>query len=238
MENLLEESNVVSALPSTIIMSAATIYFGAPVSNANTASEEMKAMGLDYLRASPSSIAMTVRLEYKQPGFTLYKENIPAFIKAAKEAKPVSSRSSIYHTLKNHTTVLPTMKHPMIIWSYNNKLSPEQIEQKKTMFGAHETQVRGKFALIGRMANAQWWTDLKADNPVTVTPSNSSNMNMSGFVTYTILNRLADQVLRSNQYPAFKTNDKQDVSKFLISLLEPDSSKDVTTIDGEVLSQI
>jgi len=217
-----------------IVMSDAIIYFGAPAKNQDSAPAELRSRGLNYLRASPSSIDVNVTLEYRQPGFTLYKNNLPAFIKAARHKAGVSSRKPIYHA-EPHTTVPPFMANPRIIWSYNNKLTPEQIDQKKRIHSAKETQIKGRLAFEAMHGGPQWWRGLKDDNPVTVTASNSTNMNMAGYVTYTVLNRLVDQFFRVNQYPAFKRNNKEDVMAFLFNYMNPsDDNKDVILEDGTV----
>jgi hypothetical protein len=222
-------------------MSQAIVYFGAPTEDANSTSEEAKALGLEFICESPSKVNTTVALDYKQPGYVIFKAFLPKFIYVAKNSTAtapirISTRTPPYHPV-SHTTLPPFVKLPTLIWSYNNKLNPEQIDEVKTKFGAIETVAKGKLAFKAPIQDATWLKLLKEGSPVQVTPSGTGEINLASFSTYLVLGRLIDLFCRTNQYPAFKDHDKSHVGRFRIRLQEPDvtSIADVTLDNGDTV---
>jgi hypothetical protein len=194
------------------------VYFGAPAKSTSSVSEEIKSLGLNYLRQSPSNVVIQTAIEYAQPGYAVYKAFIPSFIKAAKENKAVSTRSSIYQPVA-HTTVPAFIKNPKIIWSYTCQLSPQEIDVKKEKFGCTETKAKGRLAFAAVWKDQAWWEMLKNENNINrQTPANIDCLNMQAFSSYIIIWRMLDAVLRVNQYSAFKTNDKADVGEIKLGI--------------------
>jgi hypothetical protein len=212
---------------------SATIYFGAPAKSLNTVGKEIRALGLEYDPESPSKVPITAAVDYIQPGYALFKTYLATHVKAASEKIAISTRQSIYHPTK-HNQIVPILPAPKIIWSYTSALTPEMIDDKKNKFNAKETKARGKVAFEATFnGTGTWWTDLKSENGLNRnTPSTSTNMNISSYIMYIFALRLMDAVLRVNQYPAFKTNDKTDISRMTIGV---DPAEKWKQVDVETL---
>jgi hypothetical protein len=194
-------------------MSNAIVYFGAPTKDANSVGEEARNLGLEFLRESPSRVNTTVALQYIQPGHAIYKRFLPTFIKYAKEKVRISTRVPPYHPI-NHTILPPFVKLPVLIWSYNHKMAPEQIDVIKNDFEAQETSVKNKMAFRAPVKSSAWLTKLMDTKPILVTPSGGNEINISSFFTYLALGRIIDAFSRTNQYAAFPDNDKAHVGRF------------------------
>jgi hypothetical protein len=190
----------------------ATLYFGAPVKAKGTASKEVLDLGLDYLRASPSEIAVTTIRTYNQPGYTLYKANLPAFIYlGSAPGSRISSRRPIYFPL-THKDVSATITPVTISFSFSQQKSPEQIAEIIAQTGATESQLGNKliFKIKSGPGVVAKVTGLRPA-PITVTQTGTDTMNLKGYRIYGFLHRLFDAFCKVNQYPGFRTHDIADV---------------------------
>jgi hypothetical protein len=192
----------------------ATLYFGAPVKPNQSAHKEAIDQGLDLLRASPSEVVVTCYKTYKQPGHTIFANNLPAFLKIGEEPTLVlSSRVPIYHPLTSKTTS-PTMKNPVIVFSFDRGLNSDQIDEICKTTGSVESKSGNKLSFRHLYSDAALFKtvlDLKP-KPKYITPTGTTEMNIAGYRVYLFLHRLFDAFMRNNQYPGFLTNSKEDVA--------------------------
>jgi hypothetical protein len=192
-------------------MSQATLYFGVPPAQSKSVSEGVKALGLNLLRASPSEVNPVVSLDYIQPGHSVYKDLMGAFIQSAIKDIRISSRNPPYHPLASRT-VDSTVRYPDLIWSYNQALNSEKIGELKANLDANETKINNKTAFEFTITQENF-IKLQAHplRPNPNTPSGTRHVNIQGFKYFLFLHRLFDAFCRTNQYPGFKTNDRADV---------------------------
>jgi len=194
-------------------MPNAIIHFGAPIKGKKAVPVEVRNLGLSLLPAAPSQVVVDVANQYSQANFSVYKNALSLFVVAASEKKTVSLNESIYQQI-DHTHVPDFARVPKIVWSYNYALSPDQKNEVKQKFDAAETETQGKVAFTRIWKSQTWWDELKKEGSINRhTPTNSTNMNMAGFVHYMIIYRIIDQFMRINQYSSFKDNSDQGSGK-------------------------
>jgi len=192
-------------------MDAFTIHFGAPVKNEKSVPKEISALGLNFLPTSPSSVNMTVVNHFVQPGHALYKNFLPSHMKCAKSRIYLSTRVPPFHPIEE-SELSPAFDAPTMIWSTGTKLDAERIAQYKVDYGVKETQARGKLAFEMKY-DATIWQKVKTEvNPITTTPTNTTNVNVAGMRVLFLLHKLVTQFFKTNQYPAFFDNDKSHVA--------------------------
>jgi predicted component of type VI protein secretion system len=187
-------------------MPNAIIHFGAPVKGKKAVPVEVRNLGLTLLPSAPSQVVVDVANQYSQANFSVYKHALSLFVVAASEKKTVSLNESIYQQI-NHTHVPDFLRVPKLIWSYNYALSPDQKNEIKIKFEATETETQGKVAFTRVWKDQTWWNLLKAEGSINRhTATNSTNMNIAGFVHFMIISRIIDQFMRINQYSSYKDN--------------------------------
>jgi len=188
-------------------MSQPVIYFGAPVKNKKAVPPEIRSLNINLLPVAPSRVNIDVAVQIAQPGYSLYKNALPLYVKSAFEEVAVPTSTPIYYQ-PDHFHVPTFHWIPDIIWSYNYELSPDKITDIKTRFEAKEAQTsHGKQAFIRKWKDQDWWNKLKAEvNVNRQTPSTSTTMNMNSFVHYVVILRTIDWFMRINQYSTFKTS--------------------------------
>lgn len=220
-------------------MSNATFYFGGPVPSSKSASAEAKALGIDLMRASPSEINPVVVVDYVQPGHSVYKDFLGAYIQSSIHGITISSRNPPYHPLQNKG-VDSTMRLPNLIWNYSNNLNAEAIAQLKVDIGASETKTITNKGAFEMTITSDAFKRLQAHalKPNSHTPTGTTHINIAGFSTYLFLNRLFDAFCRANQYPGFKTNNRADIgwSKLYMMVDGTETTKEVTYKDVCVAS--
>jgi hypothetical protein len=194
----------------------ATLYFGVPVKPNQSAHKEALDQGLDLLRASPSEVVVTCYKDYKQPGHTIFANNLPAFIFISNNPTTrISSQNPIYYPLASKT-VSPTFKKPVIVFSFNRSLNSDQIDEivKETM--SVESQSGKKLSFRHQYSDPSVFKKVLdvLPGPLYTTQTGTTEMNIAGYRIYLFLHRLFDAFMRCNQYPGFRTNDKGDVAAF------------------------
>jgi hypothetical protein len=212
----------------------ATIYFGAPVRENQSAHKEATDQGLNLLRAAPSEVTATVFKTYVQPGHTIFANNLASFIFLSQNPKSsLSSRNPIYHPLTSKTTC-PTKQNPVIVFSFQQSMNSDQIAEVAMETGSLESRA-GKNKLvfrhqIGDQAKLKKIGELRP-KPSYVTPTGTTELNLAGYRVYLFLHRLFDAFMRCNQYPGFKTNDIADVGTFEnYSLIAPEDKGKIDTV--------
>jgi len=215
----------------------ATLYFGAPVRSNQTAHKEALDQGLDLLRASPSEVVVTCYKEYRQPGHTIFANNLAAFIFLSQNpGSRLSSRNPIYYPLASKT-MSPTFRKPVIVFSFSQSLNSDQITEICNRTGSIETKSGNKLAFRHQVSDMATFSAIAnlTPRPKQITPTGTTEMNLVGFRVYIFLHRLFDAFMRCNQYPGFKTNDVNDTGVFenWSMMTEADESKVTVTTIGD-----
>lgn len=194
-------------------------------------SSEVSALNLQMVRAAPSDIILDIAPHYIQPGHAVYTKFLASHSYVSDNSgRSISTRVPPYHPLANKI-LPPFAKAPTVIFSYGVKLSPEKIEDIKIQTGADETWSQGKLAFI-KVFDASTFQKVLDTNPIRTTPNGTDNINISALQIYLFLHRLFHEFNLLNQYPAFHTNNKADVSSWFMGLMdECDKTQNVEDVE-------
>lgn len=211
-------------------MSHAILAMGAPAKKIEAVTEEVKALGLSLIRASPSDVTLDVTNDYIQPGHAVFKHYLASFSMVAGQTNSISTRVPPFHPLKNKTLPFFT-KMPTIIFSYGQKLSPDRIDEVRQLTGAAETYSNGKLA-FKTIFSPDIFPKIMETAPSKTTASGTEDMNISSLAIYLFLHRLFHQFNLINQYPAFHTNSKEDVGTWYMGMMDYKETSNAEDLDG------
>lgn len=221
----------------------ATLYFGAPVRQNQSAHKEALDQGLDLLRASPSEVVITCYKDYKQPGHTIFKENLAAFIFLSNNPTTrISSRNPIYHPITTKD-VCPTYRKPVVVFSFSRSLNSDQIAEVVRETGSVESRNGNKLSFRHQVSDNALFSKILnlSPGPLKITPTGTTEMNITGFRVYLFLHRLFHAFMKCNQYPGFRTNDITDVGTFEnFTVITGDAgvTQDIVVEGGHTLQEV
>lgn len=179
------------------------IYLGEVPSDRQSVSETLAARGINYLRSEPSKIVPVIHLDNSLPPYDIYKNNLHAYIRAAVTESPVLLNDP-YMPLESTVTLSCMPERVPVIFGFPSKVRDEARDFLKTEFRLEDTLAKGKPALRGSLTYEEMRTLIRDHNPVQITPSSNTHINLSTAKHFRVLHRIAGAFLRLQQYPTRK----------------------------------
>jgi hypothetical protein len=180
------------------------VYLGSPPRSGQVVSDSIREKGLELIRAAPRDFNANVWNDDIFPSHAMYIRNIHQFVEVARlgKAKYVLLGGSAYAAL-DWTGLPTTCKTPLIAFSFHTKIKEEKWAELKDIYGARDTIMKGRPALLARLGIDQMKRLLAEENPITTTPTNDSCININAYRAYLTFHRIYDAICRTNQYPCY-----------------------------------
>jgi hypothetical protein len=176
---------------------SSVVYLGTAPKSSQIVSSELKARGIPLLKAAPCDINPLI-LSDSTSSYAIYKHNLACYIRAAELEVPVLMNDP--YKLFTSKKVPPFMVAPKVVVTFNTPPASEIRDKIKSTFGADDTLVKGKPALVAPMTLAEIRELIATYNPVQTSPSTTTAINIAAYKQYILLHRLFDTVCRTHQY--------------------------------------
>lgn len=178
------------------------VYIGIPPRAGQVVSDSIRDKGLELIRAAPSDFNTNCWVEDTFPSHAMYLRNIHQFIEVAKSGRSRYIRLANDNFEQMDWKGLPeSCKTPLVAFSFNTKVKEEKWQELKERYGARDTVMKGKPALLARLSTAQVKRICDEENPITTTPTNETCININAYRGYLSFHRIFDAICRVNQYP-------------------------------------
>jgi len=214
----------------TSYQKSSIVLLGAPNHSNRNVSPELKELGIDRLRLSPSSVRYEVIPDAEQPHFAMYRSLLPAFMLSNDSSKRVDLNSQGF-PLEYSGTLLP-FPYPNLIVNWDLAPPEEVIADLKRKFMAVPVEVRGKMCLSIPNITLAILPSIAQYKVATITPTVDDHMNLSSARSLVVILKILSSFLTTHTYPAFE--DDKHVISFNAALAEVVTGKDME-VDGMLL---
>jgi hypothetical protein len=212
------------------------LYLGESPKDQQVIAENLASRGINYIRIEPSKIVPVMYLENVVPSYTIYKNHIGAFIKAAVTKEPVTL-DKCYFPLESTGQLSCAPVQLPVIFSFSTKLRDETRDAIKGKYKVEDTLAKGKPALQGLLTISQIRELVKDYEPIQTTASSSTHVNIHTIRDLRVLYRIVNAFVRTHQYPSMVDGDEDDKEGERVEVTVPVAKdvKDSMELDDEVV---
>jgi hypothetical protein len=180
-----------------------SFYFAHPV-NINTkqaVSKSLQDKGLNYLKAKPCDVRVSVMPVFHQPAYSSYVKCLPAYIDATmkQHSLPIGG---VGYPITKVPHLLPWVL-PKLIYDYPTKPNDSKIEHLK----GHSTVIKGRGKEVSFVMEHPTPARIKTlvdDGIKSTTPHIIGTVNLEAMKTVFVIRKILSGFLLTHEYPAFR----------------------------------
>jgi len=182
------------------------LYFGHKNAKGLAVSPALQSLGVDMLRAAPSSVGIIARPLVTQPGYASYVNHLPAFMKAYNEQKTIPLDRQGYPASLSMDQCINIGNPPLVVdfggpvpsghIDTLNDIGFERIKVQRT-----DNIIRFPAVTINQVRK------IRNMNPSVTTPAPVNTVNLSAFDSWVLVVRVLSNLLLAHTYPAFRDDE-------------------------------
>jgi len=178
------------------------LYLGHKNTKGLSVSPALQSLGIDLLRAPPSSVGIIARPLVVQHGYASYVCHLPAFLKAYTDRTPVPFNKTGYPVTLGLNRCIDIGNPPLVV-DFKGPIPSKHIERLNEI-GFERIRVNRTDNIVRfPSVTFEHARDIRNMNPNATTPAPVNTVNLQSFEMWVLTLRLVSNLLCAHTYPAF-----------------------------------